>query len=313
MKTVLSIINIFICLSSQSQSTLIDSIITKSSLEHTISALANDSMKGRFTAKPETNNAAVFIASRFESAGLNMLEGNNKFFSYYPIILKENGNTTLVKAINVLGAIKGMESPDTIVIFCAHYDHIGVKQALFKDGKDSIYNGANDNASGVALLIELAKYYVAVKSNRYTLVFIAFSGEELGLLGSTYTAANMDQSFVHAVINFDMVGRPLNKGAKSCMVVVEYGKPLKPIIKKLNDQAYSRKRFFISDQFPLENFFARSDQYSFKNVKNRLFFTTSSADDKYYHTVDDEIETIDFEFLLLTTKNIAAACKTFLK
>jgi aminopeptidase YwaD len=196
------------------------------------------------------------------------------------------------------------------VIFCAHYDHIGVKNTVLKNEKDSIYNGANDNASGVALLIELAKYYAAIKINRYTLVFIAFSGEELGLLGSAYTASNMDQSFVHAVINFDMVGRPIDSWTKKCMVIAEEPKP---VIKKLNDHIHPQKGFFIDDMFPWENFFKRSDHYSFKEVKKRIFFTTAAAGDKYYHTVDDELNTIDFEFLLLTTKNVALGCKIFVE
>lgn len=302
-----------LCFTSRSQSISIDSIITRASLEFTISALANDSMKGRFTAMPETKNAANFIASRFETAGLHTLAGNDKFFDYYPLKFQKNSETTLVNAINVLGAIPGIECPDTVVIFCAHYDHLGVKNMVLKNEKDSVYNGANDNASGLALLIELAKYYAAIRINRYTLVFIAFSGEELGLLGSAYTASHMDQSFVHAVINFDMVGRPIDKWNKRCMVIVEDENTLNPLLKKLNDQIIPQKRFFIGDMFPIESFFTRSDHYSFKKVKNRIFFTTGASDDKYYHTVDDEFNTIDFEFLLLNTKNIALGCKMFLQ
>ncbi len=313
MKTTLSIFCILLCFISRSQSPSIDSIVTRASLEFTISALANDSMKGRFTAMPETKKAANFIAARFETAGLHALAGNDKFFDYYPLKFQKNNETSLVNAINVLGAIPGIESPDTVVIFCAHYDHIGVKNMVLKNEKDSVYNGANDNASGVALLIELAKYYAAIRINRYTLVFIAFSGEELGLLGSAYTASHMDQSIVHAVINFDMVGRPIDKWNKSCMVIVEDENTLKPLLKKLNDQVIPQKRFFMGDMFPFESFFTRSDHYSFKKVKNRIFFTTSASTDTYYHTVDDEFNTIDFDFLLTTTKNIATACKVFLK
>ena len=141
---------------------------------------------------PEIKNAADFIAGRFEASGLKPLAGNDTFFAYYPLKLKINNDTVLIYGINVIGALTGMVSPDTSVIFCAHYDHVGVKRSGYKFN-DSIYNGANDNASGVALLIELAKYYAALKTNRYTLVFIAFSGEELGLLGSEHTAKNIDQ------------------------------------------------------------------------------------------------------------------------
>ena len=308
MKITLSIFCMLFFIASRSQQTSVDSIITITSLKHTVSALANDSMKGRFTALPQTKKAAQFIAARFEEAGLKPLAGNDKFFDYYPLKFKKNDSITIVQAINVMGAIKGTESSDTIVIFCAHYDHIGEKAILFKN-EDSIYNGANDNASGVALLIELAKYYEAIKINRYTLVFIAFSGEELGLLGSAYTASNTDQSLVHAVINFDMVGRPADNNTKSCMVIAENPNP---IIKKLNAEINS-KRFFINDRFPEESFFTRSDHYSFDKVKNRIFFSASSPRDEYYHTLKDEYKTIDFNFLLTTTRNVATACSIFLK
>lgn len=267
-------------------------------------------MRGRFTATPETKKAANFIASRFEEVGLQTLPGKNKYFQYYPLKFEKNNDTVLVQAINVMGAIRGNINPDTVVIFCAHYDHIGVENSLIINGKDSIYNGANDNASGVALLIELAKYYAALKSNGYTLYFIAFSGEELDLLGSDYVARHINQSYVKSVINFDMVGRPMNKQYKKCMVVAEQPKK---VARNLNEQLKFQKGFFIADHYPEEQLFTRSDHYSFDKVNNRIFLTTSSPYDKYYHTVKDEANTIDFDFLLLTTINIATACKIFLQ
>lgn len=308
MKIRLSIFFIVFSFYAKSQDLLIDSIITKESLTHTLSALSNDSMKGRLTTTPETVKAANFIAARFEAAGLKTMAGNENYFSFYPV--KFEGSSSSVDAINVLGAIRGTESPDTSVIFCAHYDHVGVYRQVSTYAKDSVFNGANDNASGVALLIELAKYYSALGANRYTLVFIAFSGEELGLLGSSYIASHIDQSYIHAVINFDMVGRPIDKWTKKCMVIANEPKPL---VKQLNAEINSRKDFFITDQYPEEGLFYRSDHYSFQKVKNRIFFTASSPRDMYYHTIHDELKTIDFDFLLTTTKNMANACKIFLK
>jgi Zn-dependent M28 family amino/carboxypeptidase len=187
---------------------------------------------------------------------------------------------------------------------------VGVKNTVLENEKDSVFNGANDNASGVALLIELAKYYAALKINRYTLIFVAFSGEEQGLLGSAYMASNMDQSFVHAVINFDMVGRPVDAFSKYCMVIAEKARP---VIRRLNAEINSKKAFFIGDSYPGQSLFTRSDHYSFDKVSTRIFFTTSSPSDQYYHTLKDELETIDFDFLLTTTKYIGTACKIFIK
>ncbi|MEO6254623.1 MAG: M28 family peptidase [Ferruginibacter sp.] len=309
MRTTLSIFFILLSIASRSQSTLIDSIITKESLQFTISALAHDSMKGRLTGTREAKNAADFIAQRFKMAGLRPLARNDNYFAWYPF--ESETDALAGNAINVWGAIKGMISPDTFVIFCAHYDHIGIDhRRIVSFGKDSVYNGANDNASGVALLIELAKYYAALKTNRYTLIFIAFSGEELGLLGSAYTASHVDQSYIHALVNFDMVGRSINRNIKKCMVIA---KRSKPIIKKLNAEIYPQKGFFIADMFPAQNLFTRSDQYSFNQVENNFFLTTSSALDDYYHTLKDEFNTIDFDFLLLVAKNAALGCKIVIK
>ena len=309
MKICFSIFFSLLYFNAKTQSPDIDSIITKESLQNSISVLADDSMRGRFTAMPETKKAAEFIANQFKKTGLKPIAGNDGFFSYYPLEFHFNDEPILIQAINVMGVVMGKGRPDSLVIFCAHYDHIGVKKNIQKNDKDSIYNGANDNASGTALLIELAKYYSAIKMNRYTLVFIAFSGEELGLLGSAYVAADIDQSLIRTVINFDMVGRSINSYTKKCMVIAETPKPL---LKKLNQQLDRHEDFFINDMFPYDNLFARSDHYSFSKVKTTILLTTSSPGDLYYHTLEDEIKTIDFDFLLSTAKNIALGCKIFL-
>jgi Zn-dependent M28 family amino/carboxypeptidase len=310
MKIFFSVVCTFFFLNAKTQPVFIDSIITKNSLEYSIGALAHDSMKGRLTAMPETKNAANFIAARFEKAGLRPLAGNDGFFSRFPLKYQLKEETVLMHGINVFGAVKGNTSPDTVVIFCAHYDHIGLKKNIQQNDRDSVFNGANDNASGIALLIELAKYYTTLKANRYTLLFIAFSGEELGLLGSAYAAANVDQSYIHALVNIDMVGRPINSMTKNCMVIAEKSRL---VIKQLNAQLDPEKKFFIPDQFPEQNLFSRSDHYSFSNVKNKIFLTASSPRDKYYHTLGDEFSTIDFDFLLSTAKKIAIACKIFIQ
>src|SRR5205085_11808556 len=119
----------------------------------------------------------------------------------------------------------------------AHYDHIWI--SIFTS-YDRIMNGANDNASGVAMIIELAKYYKALDNNRYTLCFVAFSGEELGLLGSRAFAFSVNKEQVHAVINFDMVGRPISKRKQYAMVI---GERADDIIARLNAQLQPENKF----------------------------------------------------------------------
>jgi Zn-dependent M28 family amino/carboxypeptidase len=81
--------------------------------------------------------------------------------------------------------------------------------------KDTMFNGANDNASGVAAIIRLAYYFGKLKSNERTIVFIAFSGEELGLLGSRITATKLNPDIIKAVINIEMIGRSISKRKKN--------------------------------------------------------------------------------------------------
>ncbi len=282
----------------------IDSVITYQSMYKTVATLADDSMQGRRTGSTGAKDAAVFIAKRFEAAGLKSIAGNDKYFSYYATIEGYPAD-----AINVLGALKTSctASLDTIVIFCAHYDHIGRKR-MVPDGEDNICNGANDNASGISMLIELANYYAAVKKNKYTLLFIAFSGEEMGELGSTFLNRTLDSKKVVAVINFDMEGRQIEEAPGHCMVIAETANAT---ITKLNRQLGPWQQFFISDQFPGEKLEMRTDSYSFRQVKNCFSIMCSSPTDKYYHTVSDETSTIDFDFLLRSTKKVAVACETF--
>lgn len=285
-----------------------DSIITLQSLHQTISALAHDSMKGRSTGSLSMLYSAEYIAGRLKEAGVKPIAGNDGYFSYFEI---NNIRPYLKKAIggiNVMGAIKGKISPDTMVIFSAHYDHIGYMD--FENGNDTIYNGANDDASGIATLIELSKYYKLKDNNRYSLVFVAFSGEELGLLGSHEFASTLNKKQVFAIINFDMLGRQMDENRQKAMVI---GDNAHNIISKLNEQLKRGESFFIPDQYPKEQLMSRMDHYSFSGYKNCFSIVCSSPTDKYYHTVKDEISTIDFDFLLSATRNIAKSCEYFVR
>lgn len=287
----------------------IDSIITTASLYNNIKILSSDSLQGRGTGTQGEHKAAVFIADKFRKAGLSVSAGNDGYFQHFYI--QSGKYRTYAK--NVIGVLPGTTVSEKIIIICAHYDHLGSGRAPYgavtKDFNDTIFNGANDNASGVAVLIEMAKYYAAIRENKYTILFIAFSAEEWGLVGSKYLSKNMEKSLLKAVINFDMLGRRLNEIEKSCMVI---GEDAGKKIRLLNSSLLPRAAFFIRDQFPLQNLNTRMDHASFSFCKNAFSFTTASDKDEFYHYPDDEINTIDFDFLTQTTKNIAVACRAFI-
>jgi Zn-dependent M28 family amino/carboxypeptidase len=279
-----------------------DSIITIQSIANSVSALAHDSMGGRGNGSREILLAATYIATRFKEAGLSPVAGVDGYF--FPYTFKTLYGR--LNEVNVIAALKGKISPDTMVIFSAHYDHLG--RFSYNNNTDNIYNGANDNASGVATLFELAKYYKAKNDNRYTILFAAFSGEELGLWGSKQFASELKRKLVHAVINFDMLGRPMPEKPDKAMVV---GNNSSRIIKKLNKQLGPERSFFIRDQYLSQQLLIRSDHASFSHFKTSFSIMCTSPYDRYYHTVDDEIYTIDYAFLRQTIVNIARACEVY--
>ncbi len=309
MKTLIISGYLFICCIYTVHSQSIDSIITTSSLYNNIKILSSDSLQGRSTGTLGEHNAAVFIADKFRKAGLNFSAGNDGYFQHFYI--QSRNKRTYAK--NVIGVLPGTTPSDNIIIICAHYDHlgsgIGAYGAVKTDFKDFIFNGANDNASGVAVLIELAKYYAAIGENKYTIVFIAFSAEELGMVGSRYLSENINKKLLKAVINFDMLGRPFNKKEQSCMVI---GADADNKIRLLNSNLGLGTDFFIRDQFPFQHLNERMDHSSFSFCKNAFSITAATDNDEFYHSPHDEINTLDFDFLTVTTKNIAIACRALI-
>lgn len=278
------------------------------SLINSVNTLANDSMNGRLTGTIYAQKAAAFIASEFKKAGLDTITNCKDYFQNFSITT----NKEIINTCNVVGFINGQIAADTIVIFSAHYDHIGNGKfgAIVENETDKIYNGANDNASGVALLIELAKNYVQLKENKYSVLFIAFSGEEMGLLGSQFANKIINPKNLKAVINFDMMGRPLSQSNQKCMVISLYN--AQKIIKKLNNTLKKRYDFFIKDQFVDEHLEERSDHASFKECKNAFSLMCTAPNDQYYHSPFDDTDTIDFDFFTSATLRIIEACKIFL-
>jgi hypothetical protein len=289
---------LFFCFKTKGQ-TNFDSIFQQpTQINYYVSALAHDSMQGRATGSEGMLKSAYFIAHQMEKIGLLPVKTNDRYFQHYGKI----NFWDKYEAINVIGVIPGSSKPDEIVIFSAHYDHIGT----IKSKKDSVYNGANDNASGIALLLQLATYYMQTKPER-TILFIAFSGEELGLLGSEEFANSIDEKTVRAVINFDMVGRSSKKTVY--LSGTEYGDVQKVMNNKLyefNSEQFG-KRYF-SRNAPMELFFQRSDNFSFalKGIPAHTVCVTPD-NDPHYHQLSDEISTLDFELMHQLTQTMFIA------
>ncbi|MEO6722767.1 MAG: M28 family peptidase [Ferruginibacter sp.] len=303
---------IFCPLFSVGQVTLADSIIQINSLQETVAFLSKDELQGRLTGSEGAITAANYIAEKFKAAGLNPVAGRENYFDSFTV--KQLGKKII--GLNVIASLPGNPGNDTTVIFSAHYDHIGKGNDLEynKDYRadDDIYNGANDNATGVAALLELAKYYSVQKNNRYRLLFIAFAGEEMGLLGSEAYVKKIKPSLVKAVINLEMLGRPAHN---NCYIIsIGNSRLIKILNSSLDKEKSTDEKFFGSDPYYDENLSQRSDHYPFaRRIKNAFTIMASSPTDEFYHSVDDEYNTIDFDFVLKATRNIALAAEYFVR
>lgn len=189
---------------------------TNVSMEEDIAFLADDTLRGRETGTPQEVEAAEYIQKRFEQLGLTPKGNAGTYFQTFTFKPKSDphsqvqftaGDSTIT-GTNVIGYVDN-GAANTIVIG-AHYDHLGMggEGSLYAEG-EAVHNGADDNASGVALLLQLAKDLQKEAFNGNNFLFMAFSGEEMGLLGSNYFSKNptIDLSKVTYMLNMDMVGR----------------------------------------------------------------------------------------------------------
>lgn len=283
-------------------------------LEYMLEVLASDSLKGRGNYSAELKKAATFIVGQFKAAGLQSYFDDSDMlqlfkegrFSKNDVQSLDIENYDPEKwLVNVMGLLPGRDKPEEIVIFSAHYDHIGSRNS----GRDRIFNGANDNASGTAAMLALAHYFGQQKNNSRTLLFCAFSGEELGLLGSTYFAPTVDPKKVVAVINLEMLGRTGAAGVNGFFLTGTQYSDLEDIFKR-NLQGASVK--LKPEQFSSEgDLFLRSDNYPFAQ-RGIPAHTVMSSDDREpcYHRPCDDVRSINKAHLLQVTNGVIQATKT---
>jgi hypothetical protein len=208
-------------------------------------------------------------------------------------------------AANVVGVIPGRRA-DQMVVFSAHYDHVGVQRAV--EG-DSIANGANDDASGTAAVIELARYFSARGTPERTLVFVAFTAEEAGGFGSQYFSRQLVPDRIVAMFNIEMIGKPAASGLHHAWITGFERSSLGEI---MQDAARETDDVFEPDPYPHEDLFYRSDNATLARlgVPAHTISTTPIDVDKDYHQVSDEVRTLDLDHLTSTIRAIAAGAAT---
>lgn len=263
-------------------------VFTEEAIHEHISYLASDELAGRDVGSKGIDLAASYLSEEFKSYGIQ------PFFTSYRDSFK-NGDSYFY---NVVAYLEGTDEnlKEELFVVGAHYDHIGFN-GEGKSAEDSIANGANDNASGVASVLELARFF-ALNPPKRSVMFVLFTAEEIGLLGSKHLAKrlkNMDQS-IYAVFNIEMVGVPLVKQDYSAYFT---GYKMSTFADRFNHYSGKKTLGFLPKAAEY-NLFKRSDNHPFYtefNVPSQTICTFDFTNFEYYHHVKDETQYIDLKHM----------------
>ena len=252
---------------------------------------------------------------------LKQFVGNSKFQSSTSqlFILTSNHTPTSIKLQirneiieqklkNVVGVLPGKSKKDEYVIFSGHYDHLGIGKP--NNEQDSIFNGANDDAAGTTAMIVLSKYFSHLKGkNERTIIFVAFTAEEVGGFGSSYFSKQLNAEKIMAMFNIEMIGTESKWGTSSAYIT---GFEKSNMGKILQDNLADSKFKFEPDPYPKQNLFYRSDNATLAalGVPAHTISTSKMDSEKFYHTLNDEIETLDMVNMTEIIKAIALSSKS---
>ncbi len=289
---------IFLCLFISCKET----INQKNRIQEDVAFLADDALEGRQTGTEGEKKAANYISNRFIELGLSP-KGTKKFLQPFTFKPKTNPHEEVKFDVNGDGTITGNNvigfldnKAENTIIIGAHFDHLGYggEGSLYRDSIKAVHNGADDNASGVAIMLNLiAKLKGKNTKNNY--LFMAFSGEEMGLLGSNYFVKNptINTKKVSYMINMDMVGR-----MKKDSSLAVYGTGTSPIFKQVLKS--HNNNFKLIQQ---ESGVGPSDHTSFylADIPVLHFFTGQHED---YHKPGDDSEKLNYNGMYLISDYI---------
>ena len=262
-------------------------------------ALSSNEMQGRAMFSEGLEKASKFIENEFKTIKLQNLDGLKTYRQDFSIKRKP--------ANNVVGILKGKTKPDEFVIFSAHYDHLGTTNS----GDDTVYNGANDDASGVTAIIALANHFKKMNINERTLIFVAFTGEETGGFGAKYFSESINPVKVVAMFNIEMIGTE-SKWCKNSAYITGYEKSdFGAILQKNLKKSVFR---FYPDPYPSENLFYRSDNatLAYLGVPAHTISTSKMDNEPHYHQLDDEIATLDLNNMSEIIKSLIISCQSII-
>ena len=266
--------------------------IVAADVKRRIDIIADDSMGGRDTPSHGLEATARYIAGEFRRFGLTPAGDSGEFVQRYPIPAARQGARPPT-APNVVGILEGSDPvlKGEYIVLSAHMDHVGIGAPV---NGDSIYNGADDDASGTAGVIELAEALSQPGARpKRSVIFLTVSGEEHGLWGSGWFAAHPPVPIANIVadLNIDMIGR---NWKDTIVVIGKEHSDLGTTLDRVNRAHPELGMNAIDDIWPEENFYFRSDHYNFarRGVPVLFFFNGTHPD---YHGPNDEPDRIDAE------------------
>jgi hypothetical protein len=295
-----------------------------------LAALAHDSMEGRRLASAGEARAARFIAARFREAGLEPA-GDDGYFQHLQFLAQtttrtrsQNGQERTrtgpqllpredfdtvpperrLTSVNVLGVLRGSDPQlaGEVVVVGAHFDHIGIRPAV---NGDSIANGADDDASGVVAVIEAARIIASGPRPKRTLVFVAFTGEESGGYGVRWYTQHppfpLDKHL--AEVQVEMIGRPDTAAGPGKAWLTGYERST------MGSTLAAAGLPVIADPRSSEDFYSRSDNIVLARMGIIAHTLSSFGMHKEYHTVDDEVELVDFAHMTEMVNLVARAVR----
>lgn len=276
--------------------------ITATDLKKHLTIIASDEMGGRETSSAGQKKAGMYLIDQYKANKIPFPKGAKDYYQIIPAaFLNAKKNENLADSENIWAYIEGSEKPNELIVISAHYDHIGIKNG-------EVYNGADDNGSGTAALLEIAQAFKIAKNEGHgpkrSILILHMTGEEHGLHGSRYYSENPLFPLNNTItdINIDMIGRrdDLHKDSSNYVYLIgsDYlSTDLYNICEEANKKFVNLTLDYkFNDRNDPNRFYYRSDHYNFAKhgIPSVFLFNGVHAD---YHKATDEVSKIEFDAL----------------
>jgi Zn-dependent M28 family amino/carboxypeptidase len=265
-----------------------------------LKTLSADDMQGRQFGTSGGVKARDFVEKRFKESGL--VSFGNSYLQPFEIT---NRSGKKINGANVYGYIKGNKNPESYIIVTAHYDHLGVRNG-------EVFNGADDNASGVAAMFAMAKYFVE-NTPKNSIIFVAFDAEESGLQGARKFVEKMPvkKESVLLNVNMDMIAHnDVNELYASGTKHYPNLKPYLDTLAKLKDTKVKLILGHDQPNPPQDDWTSQSDHFVFHEAKIPFIYF-GVEDHKDYHKATDEFQNINRKFYVNAVETILETVKIF--